>query len=46
MPADVRHKFHFAASSTSSEHTTVAAAKECHSTLHLYVNNCHVLSVS
>lgn len=47
MPGEVRHnKFHSAASSTSSEHTTVAAANECHSALHLYMNNCHAMYVS
>lgn len=48
MPAEVRHnKFHSAAaSSTSSEHTTVAAAQECHSALHLYANNCQTSSVT
>lgn len=45
MPAEVRHKFHSAASSASFEHTTDAAAKECHSTLHLYINICHASSV-
>lgn len=38
MPAEVKYKFHFASSSNSSEHTAAAAAKECHSALHLYVS--------
>ena len=47
MPSEERHaEFHSAASSTSSEHTTVTAAKECHSALNLYMNNCDAMSVS
>lgn len=48
MPVEARQhsKFHSAASSTSSEFTAVATPKECHSALHLYMNNCHATSVS
>lgn len=47
MPTKERHsRFQYATSSSSSVLNSVAAVKECHSTLHLYVSNCHASSVS
>lgn len=47
MPSKERHsRFQYATSSSSSVLNSVAAVKECHSTLYLYVSNCHASSVS
>lgn len=47
MPTKERHsRFQYATSSSSSVLNSVAAVKECHSTLHLYVSNCDASSVS